>query len=46
MNRFSVIFMSQENDIRDLCNSTDKGLLCKIIIDTYSDVIYENKYME
>ena len=38
--------LSQENDIRDLCNSTDKGLLRKIIMDTYPDALYENKYME
>lgn len=37
---------NKEQEIKDLVNNTDKGVLSKILLNTYPEAIYENCYCE
>ena len=36
----------KEQEIKDIVINTDKGVLSRILLNTYSDAIYENCYCE
>ena len=43
---FSNCSEDKEQEIRDIVKNTDKGVLSRILLNTYRDAIYENCYCE